>query len=203
MAFFSLGDIIAGALYQTGRFTHADSVYVWAILAGSSIGLLSNTMGRLYQSMHYALHDTRTPFYYASARVAMSAVLGYFAAILGPSLIGIDQKWGVAGLTTASGLSAWLEYSLLKRSLSGRIGKTGLSASFVVKLWIAAGAGAACGWAAKTIIGLYHPLIVALVILGLYGIVYFAVAYALRISEVKGIIKRITRKAGIGRKTQE
>ncbi|HZU24793.1 MAG TPA: murein biosynthesis integral membrane protein MurJ, partial [Bryobacteraceae bacterium] len=50
MAFFVFGDLIAGGLFQTGRFRHADSMYVWAILAGSGVGLLASTMGRLYSS---------------------------------------------------------------------------------------------------------------------------------------------------------
>ena len=35
------------------------TVYVWAILAGSAIGLLASTWGRLYASTYYALQDTR------------------------------------------------------------------------------------------------------------------------------------------------
>ena len=60
-AFLAFGDLIAGALLQTGRFTHTDAQYVWGILAGSSVGLLASTMGRLYSSAYYALRDTRTP----------------------------------------------------------------------------------------------------------------------------------------------
>src|SRR5262245_34260478 len=40
MAFLSLGDVVAAGLFQTpgGRFSHEDAVYVWGILAGSSVG---------------------------------------------------------------------------------------------------------------------------------------------------------------------
>ena len=64
VAFAALGDIIAGAILQTGRFTPEDARYVWGILAGSSIGLMPSTMGRLYSVGHYALTDakTSTPF---------------------------------------------------------------------------------------------------------------------------------------------
>src|SRR6201991_5084901 len=41
MSFLALGDVIAAVLYQTGKFTHNDSLYVWAIIAGSSVGLLA------------------------------------------------------------------------------------------------------------------------------------------------------------------
>ncbi len=35
IAFLALGDVVAGAVFQTGRFTHDDAMYVWGILAGS------------------------------------------------------------------------------------------------------------------------------------------------------------------------
>ena len=75
-AFLAFGDLIAGALLQTGRFTHSDAQYVWGILAGSSVGLLASTMGRLYSSAYYALRDTRTPLRFAVLRVALTTVLG-------------------------------------------------------------------------------------------------------------------------------
>src|SRR6267378_6832161 len=46
MAFLALGDIIAAVLYQTGKFNHTDSIYVSALLAGSTVGLLASTLGR-------------------------------------------------------------------------------------------------------------------------------------------------------------
>jgi putative peptidoglycan lipid II flippase len=197
MAFFALGDVIAGAIYQTGRFTHRDAVYVWAILAGSAVGLLANTLGRLYAAMYYALHDTRTPLYYAIARVALTAALGYLAALRLPSPLGVDPRWGVAGLALSSGLSGWLEFALLKHSLKKRIGKTGLPASFAIKLWLSAGAGAIVGWAAKLAMSGSHPLLLGAVVLGLYGLVYFAIAHALRVPEVRGLFGRVTKIAGI------
>src|SRR5690606_19561493 len=54
VALLLLGDIISGAIYQTGRFDRDSSVYVWAILAGSSVGLLATTMARLHVSAFYA-----------------------------------------------------------------------------------------------------------------------------------------------------
>ena len=45
VGFLALGDVVAAALFQTGRFTYADAVYVWAVLAGSSIGLAGNHAG--------------------------------------------------------------------------------------------------------------------------------------------------------------
>ncbi|HEY6215487.1 MAG TPA: murein biosynthesis integral membrane protein MurJ, partial [Pyrinomonadaceae bacterium] len=81
VAFLAFGDVIAAVLYQTGKFNSADAVYVWTILAGSAVGLLASTLGRLYASTYYALQDTRTPLIYAVIRVVLSGVLGYFFSI--------------------------------------------------------------------------------------------------------------------------
>src|SRR4029450_13017736 len=114
MAFLAFGDVIAAVLYQTGRFTRADSMYVWAILAGSSVGLLASTLGRLYSSTYYALRDTRTPLRYAIVRVALTTVLGFLAAKGLPPLLGIASKWGTAGLTASAGAAGWVEFLMLR-----------------------------------------------------------------------------------------
>ncbi|HEV7799209.1 MAG TPA: murein biosynthesis integral membrane protein MurJ, partial [Pyrinomonadaceae bacterium] len=103
MAFLALGDVIAAVLYQTGQFKHDAAIFVWGILAGSTVGLLASTLGRLYSSTYYALHDTRTPLRYAIVRVTLTTVLGYLCALPLPRLLGIDPKWGVAGLTASAG----------------------------------------------------------------------------------------------------
>lgn len=81
IAFLVLGDAIASAIYRTGRFTAADAQWVWAILAGSAVGLLASTLGRLYSSAYYALQDTRTPLRFATLRVALTTLLGYLCAL--------------------------------------------------------------------------------------------------------------------------
>ncbi len=195
MAFLALGDVIASAIYQTGRFTHRDATYVWAILAGSAIGLLAGTLGRLYASMYYALRDTRTPLYYAILRVLLTAVLGYVCALPLPGLLGIDARWGAAGLTGSAGIAAWLELALLRHSLKARIGTTGLAATFVLKLWVAAAAAAGAAWAAKLSLPWAgpHPIFPAAVVLCLYCLVYFGVTSALRVPEAAALLRRVRR----------
>lgn len=193
MAFLALGDVIAAVLYQTGRFSHQDSIYVWAILAGSSVGLLASTLGRLYSSTYYALHDTRTPLKFAVIRVALTSVLGYLFSIPLPRALGVDSHWGAAGLTASAGLAGWVEFVLLRRSLNRKIGQTGLEGSFVVKLWTAAGVSAALGWVLKLPLQHFHPVIVATGVLGIYGITYFAITSALGVGEARPVINRALR----------
>jgi putative peptidoglycan lipid II flippase len=172
---------------------------VWGILAGSTIGLLASTLGRLYASTYYALHDTRTPLLYAVIRVTLTTVLGYLFAIPLPPAIGLDPKWGVAGLTASAGLAGWIEFALLRRSLNRRIGKTGLPLGYVAKLWLAAGVGAGVGWAIKLGIGNHHPAIIAVLVLLPYGLVYFAVTAALKVPELNTVFGRVLKMAGRGR----
>ncbi|MEP7304062.1 MAG: murein biosynthesis integral membrane protein MurJ [Acidobacteriota bacterium] len=199
MAFLALGDVVAAALLQTGRFRHADAIYVWAILAGSSIGLLASTLARLYASTCYALRDTRTPLRYAIVRVSLTTVLGYLCAIPVPRLLGIPPAWGASGLTASAGVAGWVEMLLLRRALNTRIGQTGLPPAYVVKLWTAAACGAIAAWAVKLLIPPLHPVIAAIVVLGPYGVVFFACAFALRVPEVHGVLARLRRSAWLAR----
>jgi len=168
MAFLALGDVIAAVLYQTGQFKHDASIFVWGILAGSTVGLLASTLGRLYSSTYYALHDTRTPLRYAIIRVTLTTVLGYLFALPLPVALGINPKWGVAGLTASAGIAGWIEFALLRRTLNRRIGKTGLAGSYQIKLWLAAVVAAGIGWGLKSLVGTLHPIPLAAVVLGGY-----------------------------------
>ena len=191
VGFLTLGDVIAGALLQTGRFTHADSLYVWGILAGSTVGLLATTLGRLYSSTYYALRDTRTPLRYAIIRVVLTTALGYAMAIPLPPAIGLDPRWGVAGLTASAGIAGWVEFTLLRRTLNRRIGQTGLALGYTAKLWLAAIAAGAAGWAVRIAIGRRNPILAAALILPPYGAAYFGLAALLRLEEARALVRRL------------
>lgn len=196
MAMLALGDVMTAALYQTGQFKHTDARYVWGILAGSTIGLLASTLGRLYASTYYALHDTRTPLRYAIIRVTLTTVLGYLFAIPLPPALGLDPKWGVAGLTASAGIAGWIEFALLRGNLNKRIGQTGLPLNYVAKLWLAAACAAGAGWAIKLAIGELHPVIVAALVLLPYGLIYLAITAALRVPELNTVLGRVLKLAG-------
>jgi putative peptidoglycan lipid II flippase len=192
-AFLAFGDLIAGALLQTGRFTHADAQYVWGILAGSSVGLLASTMGRLYSSAYYALRDTRTPLKFAVLRVVLTTVLGYICATQVPRWIGIDPRWGVAGLTASAGVAGWVEFTLLRRGLHERLG-SGISISgFIAKLWLVAALAVAVGSAGRLTPFASHPIYGALATLGPFGVVYLAVGAAIA-PEGRRLLTRLLRR---------
>jgi len=194
-AFLALGDVISAALFQTGKFNAADAQYVWAILAGSTIGLLAATMGRLYSSAFYALRDTRTPLKFAAIRVCLVGMLDYVGAILLPRWLGIEAKWGVIGITAASGFAAWVEFTLLRRTMNRRIGRTGVTAGLVVRLWIAAIFSAGAGWTVKLLLPVHTPpIIAAVLILGVFGADYFLITMLMKIPEAQAVMGRFFRR---------
>jgi putative peptidoglycan lipid II flippase len=194
MAFFALGDVITAVLYERGHFTHADTMYVWGILAGSAVGLLASTLARLYASTYYALRDTRTPLRYAVVRVVLTTGLGYLCAIWVPRWLHVDPHYGAAGLTASAGFAGWVEFALLRRTLNARIGNTGVPAAMLARLWTAAAIGAAVGWFLKPVVAGHSHYIVAAVVLGAYGVTYFAVTWMLRVEECAAMVRRVIRR---------
>jgi putative peptidoglycan lipid II flippase len=191
VAFLALGDVIVAAIYQTGAFKGGDTTYVWGILAGATVGLLASTLGRLYSSTYYALRDTRTPLRYAIVRVALTTGLGLLCAFPAPHWLGIEPRWGAAGLTISAGVSSWFEFVLLRRTLNQRIGRTGLPFAYLAKLWASALLAGAAAYAVRQRFTHHSPVVAAVVILGIYGVLYFGTAMVLGVAEVKAVLKRI------------
>jgi putative peptidoglycan lipid II flippase len=195
--FLALGDSIAALIYQTGEFTAHDAEYVWMVLAGSAVGLLASALGRLYTSTFWALQDTRTPLRFATLRVVLTGFLGWFLAFPVPVWLGIPPRLGLVGLTVSAGMAAWLEFSLLRRTMNRRIGKTGLSISYTAKLWSIAIAAAALAFVLKyRVMTCRSPLIPGIIMLLIYGLAYFGGAILLRIPEALQLMKALRKKSG-------
>lgn len=194
VAFLALGDVIAAAIYQTGRFTHDNAQNVWGILAGSAVGLVAQTVGRLYSSAYWALGDTRTPLRFAVVRVILTTGLGYVCALPLPRLLGIDPKWGVAGLTASAGLSAWIEFLLLRRGMNQRIGSVEMPLAYFAKLWGSAALAAGLGWGLRLALHIQRPIVSAFVILLPYGLAYLGLTTIMGIDLAGSLARRVWRR---------
>jgi len=216
-AFLFLGDVVGGALLQTGRFSAADTRYVWYVLMGSAVGLLAATMARLYASAFYALKDTRTPLVFAVLRVSLGAAMAYYCVLFLPEQLGVPREAAAIGITVASGLAAWLEYMLLRRTLAKRIGDVGLRRLTLAKLWgsalcaaglalgVKVGLGARFGTSAVAATewgGTFllppnlHPIWTALLVLAPYGCAYFGITYLLKVPQSGAVLRRLLRRRG-------
>jgi len=184
VAFIALGDMVAGTIYEHGRFHRTETIYVWGILAGSGVGLLASTQGRLYSSAFYALKDTRTPLLFAVIRVTLTTLLGYLFAFPLTRVAGLDPKWGAAGLTVSAGISGWIEFLLLRRALSKRIGSESIGLALVARLWGAAIVAATIAWPIKLelIARLRQPWL-GIAVLVPYGAIYLMLTGPAQIRE--------------------
>jgi putative peptidoglycan lipid II flippase len=201
VALFALGDLIVHLLFESGRFQRGNTIWVWQILIGSTVGILASTMGRLYSSTFYAMRDTKTPLRFAIVRVVLTTVLGYLFALVLPGLLGVDRKLGAAGLTASAGIAGWVEFYLLRRELDKRIGRTRLVPARMTRLWTAALTGAAIPWIYKLAMdrgnpvlsaheNIVHSKLEALLLLAVYGITYVALTAAFKIPEARSIVDR-------------
>ncbi len=193
VGFLLLGEAIAGVLLQHGHFTHEDSVRTWAILGGSAIGLVASALGRLYSSTFYALRDTRTPLWFAIVRVTLTGVLGYLFAFPLPRLLGLPAWTGAAGLTASAGMSGWVEFLLLRRALTRRIGPTGIAGALLIRLWGSSLIAGVAGFGVMQVMSPRHQLVRGATAILVFCIVYGAVTLALAVPETRGLVARVRR----------
>ena len=138
VAFLLLGDLIAAALLESGKFTAADSRFTWYLLIGSGVALQAQTSGRLYSSAFYALKDTRSPLKFAALRVGLGIALGYYAVQVLPGQLGLPAHLGAMFITITTGVTAWLEMSLLRHRLRKELGGIPSTGRQLAKVWPAA-----------------------------------------------------------------
>ena len=181
-------------LFQRGQFTAADTHYDWGILAGSAVGLLATTIARLYSNAFYALGDTRTPTRFAVIRVVLVAALGYVLAIVVPPAVGIEARWGAAGLTISAGFAGWVEFALLRRSLQSRIGSLTIPTSLSWKTWIAALAAAGVATGLRWFVPAEPLVLRGILLVGVYGGLYLSLAHVMGLFEVRALFARALRR---------
>lgn len=176
VAFVALGGVLASALFEGGAFSRGDAAWVWAALAGSGVGLLASTRGRLYSSALFALRDTVTPARLATGRVLVGGVLGVVAATQLPRMLGLAPQWGVGVLTAVSGMAAWGEFLLLRRSVERRVGAVATRRRETAGLWGAAIVAAAGAATLSLLLPEWHPVLRGALIVGVFGGLYLGLA---------------------------
>ena len=144
IAFITMGEPLIDFLFERGKFTSEDTLYIWIVLAAYSLGLYATGMSRLYQNLCYSFGDVKGPARLAGLRVLVAGFVGFLlmfqldrVAIDGNSIMRIGdfpsfsplpefaraldttpQPLGALGLALGSSLGAWIEYFLLKRRVS-------------------------------------------------------------------------------------
>lgn len=206
VAFVLIGRVIVAALYQGGKFDANTTLIVWYTLAAASIGLLAATLGRLYSSAFYAMHDTKTPFRIAIARVIGGAALAVLFAFplrfvfpLIVRALGLPlppapgELLAVAGIAAASAIAAWIEFLLLRRGIRQRIGAGTSKRAYMIKLWAAALIAGALAVMVERFVPA-HKFFEAILVCGVFGIAYSAAAFVLGVPEALATLGRLKRR---------
>jgi putative peptidoglycan lipid II flippase len=191
VAFLTIGDAIVALLYQTGRFQTADTHLVWAILAGSTIGLFAATQARLLSSAFYAISDTRTPLGFAVVRVTLGALFGWTIAQPLRIHFGWPPIIASAGLTASAGAVAWVEFWLLSRALTHRIGRIPRAWSIEGRIWAASVAAGAAAVATHRALPIDQPILHGIATLAVFAAVYFLISLALGVEQARAMWRRV------------
>ncbi|MBX6363049.1 MAG: murein biosynthesis integral membrane protein MurJ, partial [Gemmatimonadetes bacterium] len=210
VGYLALGDVVVATVLQTGKFSAGDTIWVWIVLGGFTLGLMASTGTRLFSSTYYALHDTKTPAWVAFLRVILTAALGYALMIpLERHLIVAGHRLGALGLTLGAGFAAWVEWGLLRRGLRRRIGPVGAGLGTLGRMFAAALVAAAvargiayvvpapehllpgAASAGSAVVRLLFRLGRGAVVLGPFGAVYFLLAAAFGVTEAEGVVGRV------------
>ncbi len=186
-AFLLIGDVLAAGLYRGGAFTVQSGVWVWAALAGSGIGLVAGTMGRLYSSASYAMGDATTPLRFALVRVTLGAALGGTGVFLFTHQSAVDPRFAIFALTGGSGLAAWVEYQLLRRAITRRVGPSGVPVRRQLALWALALAAGLLAFGTRLPLQAegFPAVIQAAAAVGMFGLVYLGGARLLKVDDAR------------------
>ena len=211
VAYIAVGDLIAGALLERGKFTADDTMAVWFILGTLALGLPAISSSRLLQNVMYAKGETKAPALIALVRVVVSTAVGLALmfpldefVILGRTVMSetdprldavatVQPHLGPVGLAIGLSVAAWVEYILLSRLARSRVvgflsplrafGPIALPAAFAFLLLTVL----------KLAVAWLPLLIAAPIALGIAGLLYVTVSFRRGVPEATLVLRPIRR----------
>jgi putative peptidoglycan lipid II flippase len=226
VAYVVIGDLVVGALLQTGEFGRADTVLVWMILAVHAIGLPATTGSRLLQSGLYGLGKPRNAARIAIVRVAVAMTLGALLmfsldrVVIGPegisvvgdvpaftplapdirdSVAGDEQRHlGAVGLALAAGVASLLEYRLLRRALHRQGVHVAMATGRILRTATAAGISGIAAGAVRLVVGDLKPIMAGATAVVVTAVVYLVASWRLGVPESRQILRVVRRRASRG-----
>jgi len=220
VVYLCLGDLVVGALFQTGEFDRDTTVQVWAVLAAFTPGLLATTSSRLLQSVLYGAGDARRPAVIAAVRVAVAVAIG------GLLMLQFDQlalstegfrlvgdlptlstasaalraspenlhRLGAVGLALGASAGAWLEYVLLRGAVRRYGAEARQGGGRLARIILASVVAGAIGLVLRPLVDGLPPVVGGALALTAAGAVYLLVASILGLPEVAPLLARVRRR---------
>jgi putative peptidoglycan lipid II flippase len=207
IGYLVFGYLVIGFLYRSGNFTVGQNWLVYFVLCGYSLGILATTSSRLLQNTFYALGEAKVPARIAVQRVLTSIAVALplmfwldrfpLAAVIGGSRTREALFLGAVGLSTASAVGAWSELLRLRRALRRRLPGFDLPWKEDGKMILCALAAALPGALVWWRLPAWPVRGVALIVLAVYAVSYFAVAKLAGLEELDlwlgGFLRRLGR----------
>jgi putative peptidoglycan lipid II flippase len=185
-ALLLFGGLIAAAIFQTGRFTAADARYVWFIL----MGLAQPARGDSFPLLASGRAPCGTVHPLRRRPSASRSTIWLRRAV--PPGWSASGPVGRGRLTLAGSIAGWIEYGLLRRALTRRIGPLVSEAGHEALLLLTALLAAGAGWGVLLLVGVgTGPVLVAGLVLGTFGTAYLALAWTFRVPEARALLDRL------------
>lgn len=196
LALFIMPFFIIDATVTRGAFTHADAHRTAEVLRMFAWGAPAFVLAKVLTPPYFARQRSKQPMQFAIATVLANTAIGASLWFFLPT-IGVD---GAIGLAVATSITGWLNVFLLSSTLAregvyrmsgaawGRMARLG-AACAVMGAFIAV-----CAWQYPMLSKLLWRKEVAIVVVGLSGVVLFGIAAlafrAVSLSEIRGALRR-------------
>ena len=105
-------------------------------------------------------------------------------------MIGLEPRWGVVGITLAASTAAGLEWYLLRRRLPEGLRHRHPPVRHTAAVIVSAVLAAVLATGVRQTVGTLHPIPFAVIVLGVYGIVYLGLTWVFRVPQARALYKR-------------
>jgi len=184
---------VIALIYQHGHFTAHDTAATALALQAYAIGLAGYAAIRVLTPCFYALNRPKTPMRITLAGIGVNLLLN----LLNITLFHL----GHAGLALATSCVALANFTQLSAALSRQVNFGGLAewADFIARVLVAASACGAVAWglhrlADARLHGFVLHAVALVAAIGVAVLIYGAIAYALRITEVFDAVALLRRR---------
>ncbi len=182
----ALGEPIVRAVFERGAFDAVASHETARALVWQGGAIWTVAVVRQLVPVYYALGDTRTP-------VIVSALdLVAFIALA----LGLRGPMGQAGISAAVAGSSAVQMLLLAVFLRKKLGglEAGEVGSSAIRVILASAIAGVCAYSVARLVGVSSHVIPGVAALGVFGVVFFVVAWAVRSAELEEIVGGLRRR---------
>jgi hypothetical protein len=91
-------------------------------------------------------------------------------------------------------VAGWLEFLLLRRAISARIGRTGIPLPALARLWGAGLLAGGAGWGIMHFLSPTHQMLRSIAALAAFALVYGLATLSLGVPEARALVGRVRRR---------